>query len=383
LQPHEKQMATSQDANWQSVAYWYRVATKAYALLPYYIARSGHAFPPVHYYFEVTRRCNLRCAMCQYIAWLRETPVSVQKEGELSTEEWERVIDDVQRLSLITFTGGEPLLRDDFLGLLERAGKRTRTHVITNGLLLDDERIEQAASLAPKRLGSLGLNFIGTSIEGPAEIHDAIRGLRGAFERTTGAIRNVAEVRKRTRKLCPMVHVTSVIQAGNVMHLHEMPRIVKEAGADVLNLTLEIRIFEIPGFGAHSPAEENPADVPFPSIPAEQLAEALRETREAAAREGVELRTPDMPDAAIVDYYSGKMPLRNFRCGSLWSNVIVSAKGDIHPCWLLRVANVRETSLREIWNAPEMRAFRRQTRQGLHPACVGCCFLVYRGRKRA
>ncbi|HOV72358.1 MAG TPA: radical SAM protein [Candidatus Hydrogenedentes bacterium] len=376
-------MANSDNPNGQRIAYWYRAATKAYTMLPYYLARGGHAFPPIHYYFEMTRRCNLRCAMCQYIEWLRKTPVSDQKEGELTTAEWERVIDEVQRLSLITFTGGEPLLREDFPNLLERAGQRARTHFITNGLLLDDDRVERVVSLAPKRVGGLGLNFIGTSLEGPPEIHDAIRGLRGAFERSTEAIRRVAETRRRAHKACPMVHVTSVIQAGNAAHLHEMPRIVKQAGADVLNLTLEIRIFEIPGLGAHSPADERPENVPYPRIPPEQLAEALRKTREAAAREGVELRTPDMPDSAIVDYYSGRMPLGDFRCGSLWCNLIVGAKGDIHPCWLLRLGNVRETSLRAIWNGSDMRAFRRRTRSGLYPACAGCCFLVYRGGKRA
>ncbi len=376
-------MANSDSPNWMRVAYWYRVATKAYEMLPYYVARGGHAFPPLHYYFEITRRCNLRCAMCQYIEWLSDTPVAVQKEGELTTAEWERVIDEVQRLSLITFTGGEPFLRDDFLELLGRAGKRTRTHFITNGLLLDDERVERAVALAPKRVGGLGLNFIGTSIEGPAEVHDAIRGLRGAFERTTDAVRRVAAARTRAGKACPMVHVTTVIQAGNVAHLHEMPRIVKQAGADVLNLTLEIRTLDIAGIGTYSPESQDPAAIRFPSIPADQLAKALRMTREAAAREGVELRTPDMPDDTITDYYSCRMPLRDFRCGSLWCNVIVGAKGDIHPCWLLRVGNVREKGLRAVWNGPEMRAFRRRTKSGLYPACVGCCFLVYRGKKRA
>lgn len=376
-------MAGLDDPNWMRVAYWYRVATKAYELLPYYVARGGRAFPPLHYYFEMTRRCNLRCAMCQYIEWLRDTPVSVQKEGELTTQEWERVIDEVQRLSLITFTGGEPLLRDDFLGLLERACKRARTHLITNALLLDEERVERAVAVAPKRVGGLGLNFIGTSIEGPPEIHDAIRGLRGAFARTTEAIQRVAVARGHAKKACPMVHVTSVIQAANVARLHEMPKIVKQAGGNAFNLTLEIRTLDIAGIGTYPPETQDPAAIRFPAIPAEQLTEALRRTREAAAREGIELRTPDMPDSAIVDYYSGKMPLRNFRCGSAWCNVFVGSKGDIYPCWLRCVGNVREKGLRATWNGAEMRAFRRRTRRGLYPACVGCCFLVCQAKERA
>lgn len=376
-------MAGSDSSNGMRIARWYRMATKAYELLPYYCARGGYAFPPLHYFFEVTRRCNLRCAMCQYIEWLRDTPVSVQKEGELTTEEWERAIDEVQRLSLITFTGGEPLLRDDFLGLLERAGKRARTHFITNGLLLDEDRARHSVELAPRRIGGLGLNFIGTSLEGPPDVHDAIRGLSGAFDRTTAAIARVAGARKAARKACPMVHVTSVIQAGNVGRLHEMPGLIKQAGAHVLNLTLEIRIIDIPGLGTYPPETQDPKAVPFPSIPPEELMESLRKTREAARRENVELRTPDMPDDAIAQYYSGRMPLRDFRCGAAWCTFVVGCKGDLHPCWLLRIGNLRDKGLRAAWNSPEMRAFRRRTKAGLYPACVGCCFLVYRGRNRA
>ncbi|HEO71052.1 MAG TPA: hypothetical protein ENN80_07295, partial [Candidatus Hydrogenedentes bacterium] len=59
-----------------------------YGRLPAWFFKGGYSFPPIHYYLEVTRRCNLRCTMCQYIVWLTETTVAEQKEGELSTEEW-------------------------------------------------------------------------------------------------------------------------------------------------------------------------------------------------------------------------------------------------------------------------------------------------------
>ncbi len=362
-----------------TVAKLYRVAAKTYTLLPYYFARNGYAFPARHYYFEVTRRCNLRCLMCQYIQWLRSTPVSVQKEGELTTGEWFRVIDQVQRWSLVTFTGGEPFLRDDFMQLLERASARTRTHLISNAVLLTRERARRCVEIAARRAGGIGFNFAGVSIEGPPEVHDHIRGMRGAFERSMEGVRTLVEFRKASGKQCPLVHVTTVIQDGNVDCLPQMPKIVADAGGDVLNLALEARNWELEGMGSSDPSSYPPEGVLFPHIDAQRLTKALDETRRAAARTGIELRMPDMNDRAVTEYYQGRMDLAAFRCGGAWANLAVSAKGDAYPsCWLLRIGNVREKALREIWDGREAREFRKRTKAGLYPPCVGCCFLIHR-----
>lgn len=371
---------SSERQNLMSVAKLYRLAMKTYALWPQYFARNGYAFPAWHYYFEVTRRCNLRCAMCQYRNWLSTTPVSVQKEGELTTAEWLAVIDQVRRLSLITFTGGEPFLRDDFLEILERASLRTRTHVITNGILLTEERAKRCVELASRKPGGLGFNFAGVSLDGPAEVHDRIRAMRGAFEKGVNGIKRLVEFRNEAGKKCPLVHVTAVIQEANVDHLAEMPQVVAEAGADVLNLTLEVRNWELEGLGDVDPASYKLSAMAFPKIEPQRLSRALKETRVAAAKQGVELRTPDMPDEVMARYYQGAMALRDFRCDGIWTNIIVGARGEVYPCWLMRAGNVREKTLKELWNSPDLRAFRQQTRKSLHAPCVGCCFLVYRGK---
>ncbi len=372
-------MATNSREALISAAKMYRVAGKLYTWLPYVFARNGYAFPPRHYYFEVTRRCNLRCAMCQYVNWLRDTPVPVQREGELTTAEWLDVIDQVQRLSLVTFTGGEPFVRDDFMELLERASARCRTHLISNAVLLTAERARRCLDLAPRRAGGLGFNFMGVSIEGPPDVHDAIRGMRGAYERSIAGIKAVTALRDSARKACPMVHVTTVIQAANVDTLARMPEIVASAGGNVLNFTLEVRNWEIEGIGSVDPATFKPSDMVYPRIDSQRLLKALRDTREAAVRAGIEVRMPDMPDDVIAKYYDGEMRLETFRCNSLWTNIIVGAKGDVFPCWLTRAGNVRESSLKELWNGPAMQAFRRKTRAHLYPPCAGCCFLSYRG----
>lgn len=372
-------MSVSTKHNWLNVVRLNRLVTDVHTMLPYRFARNGYAFPPWHYYFEVTRRCNLRCRMCQYIHWLSNTPVAEQQKDELSTDEWKGLVDQVNRFSLITFTGGEPFVRDDFDDILEYAGVRTRTHVITNGTLLNEDRVRRIVAMAPKRLGLAGLNFVGVSIDGPQEVHDYIRKMPEGFARSTSGIKAIVDTRKRAGKACPIIHVTSVIQKDNVDHLAEMPEVVARMGADVLNLTIEVRNQELDGLGEKDPAGFRLSDIAFPRIEPDRLAQALRETRAAAERHEIELRTPSMPDEEIVRYYQGQVDLSRFRCGSIWSAFFVGCKGNAYPCWLKRIGDARTQSLKEIWKSAEFRAFRGRIRRGLCAPCAGCCFIVHKG----
>jgi len=64
-------MNHSRKYNFLTAASLYRAATKLHTAIPYHLSSGGYAFPAWHYYLEVTRRCNLRCQMCQYINWQR------------------------------------------------------------------------------------------------------------------------------------------------------------------------------------------------------------------------------------------------------------------------------------------------------------------------
>ncbi len=356
----------------------YHLIMRAHSAVPFRFFRGGYAFPAWHYFLEVTRRCNLRCAMCQYSLWYEKTPAAAQAEGELTTDEWKRVIDQMGRFSLLTFTGGEPFVREDLMALLEHAGQHRRTHVITNGNRVTDERAAACVALAPHRLGGKGLNFVGVSLEGTAEIHDRIVRKPGAYERTTAAVRALARHRAAAKKRCPHIHLTVVIQEENIGVLPEMARIAAEAGADVLNLEVEIRFHDIQGMGDALPCIYGIDQITLPRIDATALQQALSATEEAAKKAGIELRLPRMPREDIVRYYSGGIDLNQFQCRSPWTNVYIGAKGDVFPCFIYRIGNVRENSLKAIWNGPRMRQFRQHLQQRPFEICQGCCHLEHK-----
>jgi len=366
-----------------SAARIYDAVTRLYSAVPYKHFKGGYAFPAWHFYLEMTRRCNLRCKMCQYVDWLENTPKAEQKVGELSTEEWLGVIDQLPRLSLATFTGGEPTVRGDFLELLARASTRTRTHVITNGTTLREKNVSAMVDLAPRRLGFGGLNFLGTSIEGPGERHDAIRRLDGAFERSMAGMRAVRDARDKVGKQWPMLHATTVIRDENVDVLHELTAMLKEGGIDVMNLVTETRMHDLPDLGEVDPATFKTEDVNWPRIDRAQLTEALDRTVATAREVGIGLRMPRMPREDVIDYYDEGVGLGEYECRNAWNTLIIGRQGNAYPCWIARVGNVRENTIKEIWNGAEMRAFRKTCQKHLFAMCPGCCFLEHKSRRTA
>ncbi len=357
----------------------YELAKIAYGSIPATLSRDGYAFPARHFLLELTRRCNLRCKMCQYIDFLENTPVRQQKEGELSTEEWRAVLDQIPRFSLVSFTGGELFVRPDFMELLRLACARTRTHFITNATMVTGEVADGIVALAPRHIGFRGVNVICVSIDGPPETHDRIRRIRDGFERTTQGLRAMRAARDAAGKKCPHFVVTTVIQEDNVRELHLLPPLFREMGADVVNFVPETRMLDLPGFGERDPRSYTRDEIIRPRIDPQVLREALERAEAAAAKAGIALRLPRMPREDLIHYYNGGIDLDGYRCSMPWNGYAVGCKGEIYSCWSYPLGNVRNMSLKEVWLGERARAFRGMCRKGAFEFCPGCCLVEKEG----
>ncbi|HOK90953.1 MAG TPA: SPASM domain-containing protein, partial [Candidatus Hydrogenedentes bacterium] len=86
-----------------------------------------------------------------------------------------------------------------------------------------------------------------------------------------------------------------------------------------------------------------------------------------------------MPRQDLLDYYDGTgINLKNYECRNAWNTLIVGRTGDAYPCWIIKVGNVREQTLKEIWNNAIMRKFRQTCQKKLFAMCPGCCFLDHK-----
>ncbi|MCX7823858.1 MAG: 12,18-didecarboxysiroheme deacetylase [Syntrophobacterales bacterium] len=127
--------------------------------------------------WNVTRRCNLRCIHCYAHADSGPAP------NELSTSEGKALIDSLSEFGcpVILFSGGEPFLRDDLLELTAYAvEKGLRAVISTNGTLITPKLASE--------MKSIGLSYVGVSLDGMEVVNDRFRGVRGAFGRAMEGI---------------------------------------------------------------------------------------------------------------------------------------------------------------------------------------------------
>ncbi len=144
-------------------------------------------------HIELTHRCNLRCVMCHHWGMPFDDPASVRREmGLPEIKEFVTQSSLLKDVEIVVLTGGEPWLRADIgeiLGFLSGHLPKARIGVLTNfwntGLLR--RRLTEARRRGVKNL------WLGSSLDGLEEVHDEIRGRKGAFRglmRTVGMMRS-------------------------------------------------------------------------------------------------------------------------------------------------------------------------------------------------
>jgi len=354
--------------------------------IPRALWKSGRAFDPFHVFLEVTYRCNLRCDFCQYLDIIKGEARTVGPVKEFTTEEIERAIAQFPRGRLITFSGGETLVRKDFPAILARASRSHRTHVITNGALLDEELARDWVDLAPRRLWQRGLVLVGVSLEGGEERHDAIVGRKGAWRRATAGVRALAEHRRAANKRFPKLNLKLVVTKDTVGEMAGFMSLAKELGCDLVNFMAEHDLVGHSATLVSDPAQSR-IDVPQRApegVDPEYLREQLVRCSELERELGVQIRTTpaNLPIDEFVRHYSPDraLPSDEYVCEGPWSRVQVTAEGRFSPCYYLRTGDTRTQTLGEAWNGEAFRRFRRElAERKVFAGCSGCCNLKYVG----
>lgn len=139
---------------------------------------------PFLVFWEVTRACALACQHCRAEAQVRPL------EGELSTEEALRAIDDLAELAppLLVLTGGDPMMRRDIHELIAYATKKGLT------VALSPAATARLLNTDFHALKASGIHRMSLSLDGATrETHDAFRGLSDTYDRTLEAARLATE----------------------------------------------------------------------------------------------------------------------------------------------------------------------------------------------
>ena len=293
---------------------------------------------------EITYRCPLHCPYCSNPVTLESavpsgeqtgstalrTARTTANNGELTTEEWKRVIREAAGIGVlqIGFSGGEPLARRDLVELIRAAREaKLYTNLITSGIGLDDDRLR---ALREAGLDSIQLSFQSDE----SALADEIAGAR-AHERKL-------DVAAKIRAVGIPLSLNFVIHRRNIDRLPQMIDLAEALGAE----RVELANVQFYGWAFRNRASLLPTR--------EQVGRARAVATAAKAR------LADKIDIFYVlpDYYE----TRPKPCLNGWGRryITVNPTGDVLPCPTassavpdLRLENVRTRDLDWIWQESE------------------------------
>jgi 12,18-didecarboxysiroheme deacetylase len=165
--------------------------------------------------WNVTSCCNLTCTHCY-------ASVGQNTGHELSTPQALAVIDDLAAFGcpVLLFSGGEPFVRPDILTLARYATQKgLRVVFSTNGTLIDEKLAAE--------IKSIGVSYVGISMDGMEAIHDQFRNRKGAFKLALAGIRHCREagVKVGLRVTMTQDNVKDIPAIFDLMEAERIPRL--------------------------------------------------------------------------------------------------------------------------------------------------------------
>lgn len=264
---------------------------------------------PDQFSIGITARCPNRCIHCG--------AADIKPEKELTIDEISDAVDQSLDLGayLISFDGGETMLRDDLVEMVSRVDKsRAIATCFTSGFRLSEERA--------KALKAAGLYAARISLDSPFEAeHDRIRGRGGAYRDAISGIRsaNAAKI---------LTDMFVVVSPHNIDNLEEFYNLAADLGMH------EISIYEIIAVGRWLDHEDE--------VIGEKDVFKLEKFQKTMNSR------PEGPRVTAFPYFMGPDLFGCF-AGKRW--IHVASDGEVMPCAYtpLSFGNICEEPMKVIW----------------------------------
>lgn len=309
------------------------------------IRRSMTGSVPLSVHFDVTYRCNERCVHCY---------LDHEDYGELETAEIKNILSQLAASGtlMLTFSGGEIFLRQDFFELLEFAkGLHFDIALKSNALMITKARAA--------RLRSLGIRQVQVSVySADADLHDAITKVRGSFARSLQAIQFLKAQGLRVKIACPLM-------TQNLSGLEQLRRLADELGVSyVIDMTITPKLDgDTSVLAMRNSAEDLMGVMQDPTLQGNPALGGDSETAiGSAVSSGME-----------SDAYDG------IPCSAGHNTCYISPYGDVYPCVQMPMAagNLRKERFEEIWRRSPQFERVRAIRDSDLPVCAKCSIRQY------
>ena len=310
--------------------------------------------PPTSVFISPTLRCSSRCAHCG--VWRGDSKVP-----EMTPSEWAELLGDpfLRRVGVLWLSGGEPTLRTDLSEIALRAseslpGLKSVT-VATNAL--HPFRLEGYLEDTVATFEKHGIyTWIHFSLDGPAEIHDRVRGVEGAFN----SLERCVTILRRLKESGTNIGwgFNCVISALNASYLSGAEDAARDLGGEItFNLAMPV--------GGFYRGDDSNLPTARDRVAIRSFIGSLMDRANPYYRRHYE---------TLLEVLSGKP--RRRRCETLEATLYIDPDGSVYPC----PACYDEIRLRmypgDVRGAWERLArYRGWVRRGLCRNCaLGCSF---------
>ncbi|MEO6325013.1 MAG: radical SAM protein [Thermoanaerobaculia bacterium] len=332
-------------------------------------AREQDEAPPLPRVDPVTRlpililfphnRCNCRCLMCDI--WKERAPMEISAAHVAPwLAEWKEL--GVLRIVL---TGGEALMHSHLWPLCDLfRGAGIGLTLLSSGLLL----ARDAASIVKV------IDDVVVSLDGPRDVHDAIRNVPRAFDRL---VEGVAAIRAAG----PGVSITArcTVQRRNATRLCDTVTAAREAGLQrisFLAVDVSSEAFNRPdGIGQESPDSLALPESELPALEAELA--RLEHVHAHDFASGFIAESPGKLRRRLLDYFRAIALGSDFppnECNAPWVSSVIESDGTVRPCFFQpALGNIhRAGGLADVLNSETARTFRRNLDVATDPICRRC-----------
>ena len=250
---------------------------------------------------EVTYSCNERCVHC-YV------DNSDKQRSILSLEEYKAMFVDMVNTGILymSFTGGDPFVRKDFIDIYQYAALLGfAIDIYTNGLLIGEKELNILSQYRPRRV------YI--SVYSLDDIHDSITGINGSLKKTINTIEKLIGINVKVILNVPVM----------ALNMHSIIKIIDWANEKQIDYKVSFQT--------------------TPKSNGDMSTVSLQCFDDIAIKSILEK----------INYVPDEEPhARDYICGAGLRSLTINPFGDVRPCvgLSIKVGSILESKIDDIWS---------------------------------
>jgi MoaA/NifB/PqqE/SkfB family radical SAM enzyme len=307
--------------------------------------------------FVATYHCNFRCEMCNI--WQKKS------RNEMTAEEIALFFERWSQFRWVHLTGGELFMRrdiDDVVAAIQQSCKSLFLLNFPTTGWFGDKTVRTVENTLKRGVGRL---MVTVSMDGPKEIHEAMRGLPGSWDRGIETFRRLRGMRRSNFQ--PVIGMT--LLSRNADYVEATLAAIRKVIPDFRSSELHLNIGHESGHYFDNLGRAVAVD----------HSKVMRAVEEHRQRNGGGLHPvkflEDRYQALVPAYYeTGRSPLP---CSALKTSCFIDTYWNLFPCsiWDEKVGNLRENGfdLAALWNSERRLALRKDVADENCPHCWTPC----------